>query len=85
MENLKNNIVITGFKTSNEGVILNLNKKTSLINGNIKTDEFYVSWNKIGKLLFKNYCDSSEVSDFRELHEEIKYCMPDNVNTKEEH
>lgn len=61
---MKNNVIITGFSNaSSEGVTIHLNEKTSLKTGNIKTDTFFVSWDKIGALLFDNYTDKVEVSD----------------------
>lgn len=38
---------------TSEGVTLHLKKKTSLKNGNLESDEFWVSWDKIAESLFK--------------------------------
>jgi len=62
------NVVITGFsKATDEGVVLHLNEKTSLKTGNVKNNEFWISWDKIGSLLFDNYTDSDSVSERNEL------------------
>lgn len=42
---------------SSEGITLHLTEKTTLKTGNVKNDQFWVSWDKIGKLLFSNYDD----------------------------
>lgn len=55
--------IITGFSNAKaEGVTLHLNEKTSLKTGNLKSDNFWVSWDKIGKLLFDNYSEEESVS-----------------------
>lgn len=54
--------IIIGFSNvTSEGVTLHLNQKTSLKNSNLKCDEFWVSWDKIGENLFKNYNDDETV------------------------
>jgi len=60
---MKNDIIITAFEAGKEGVTIELNKKTSLKTGNVKGTEFWVSWDKIGKLLFDNYTDEVEVEE----------------------
>jgi len=60
-------VIITGYTAKSEGVVLETNIPASLKNGNTKQKETYVSWDKIGKLLFDNYTDAIEVSDLREL------------------
>lgn len=65
-------ISIKEFKTKNEGVILTLTEKTKLKTGNITSNQFFVSWDKIGELLFENYYRSDSVVDYREARQEIK-------------
>jgi hypothetical protein len=60
-------VIITGFTAKSEGVILETNIPASLKTGNTKQKATYVSWDKIGKLLFDNYTDAIEVSELREL------------------
>lgn len=61
-------VIITGFsKSTSEGIVLHLNKKTSLKTGNVTNDEFWVSWDKIGKELFNGYTEKTEVADLNEL------------------
>ena len=61
-------VIITGFSNpTGEGVILHLNKKTSLKTGNITNDEFWVSWDKIGAELFDGYTEKGGVSERNEL------------------
>lgn len=62
------NVIITGFSNpTKEGVILHLNKKTSLKTCNIRNDEFWVSWDKIGAALFDGYTEKQEVAERNEL------------------
>ncbi len=71
MANSTNDVLINGFSNvTKEGVILHLNKKTSLKTANVKSNEFFVSWDKIGNLLFDNYCDSYDLEYLRELRGE---------------
>ncbi len=68
---MKTEIIITGFsKATSKGVILHLNEKTSLKTGNVLNKEFWVSWDKIGRLIFDNYTDKIAVSDLRDLRGE---------------
>ena len=52
---------------TSEGITLHLNTKTSLKTGNIKSDEFWVSWDKIGNLLFKEYTEEESAKGRDEL------------------
>lgn len=66
--NLENDVVITGFSNaSNEGVTLHLNKKATLKTGNISNNYFWVSWDKIGGLLFDKYATIEDVKERNEL------------------
>lgn len=70
---MTDNVIITGFKNpTSEGIILCLNKSTSLKTGNVKSTEFWVSWDKIGKELFDGYTELSEVIDLDRLRMEEK-------------
>jgi hypothetical protein len=40
--------------------------------GNIKSNEFFISWDKIGAGLFNNYTEKVEVSERRKLRNEIQ-------------
>lgn len=53
MEDVK----IIGYKADKEGVLLYLNKKTKLKTGHVTANEFWVAWDKIGKLLFDGYLE----------------------------
>lgn len=60
--------IIKSFSNAtSEGITLHLNTKTSLKTGNIKSDEFWVSWDKIGDLLFKDYTEEESVKGRDEL------------------
>lgn len=62
------NVIITGFSNpTKEGVVLHLNKKASLKTGNIVSNEFWVSWDKIGHALFDGYTELQEVAERNEL------------------
>lgn len=61
-------VIITAFKNvTNKGVTLELNKKTSLKTGYLKSKEFFVSWDKIGLCLFENYTDTCSVDELNKL------------------
>lgn len=50
---------------NSEGVSFNLTEKASL-NGGLSTDQWYVSWDKIGRALFgEQYSDAVSVEDLR--------------------
>ena len=50
---------------NSQGVSFVLTEKASL-NGRLSTEQWYVSWDAIGKLLFKEqYSDCVDVKDFR--------------------
>lgn len=86
-------VIITGFTAKSEGVVLETNIPAKLKTGNVKGKSCWVSWDKIGALLFENYTEldgvelRNAIRNTSTLQKEIqpKYCMPDNINTKEEH
>jgi len=50
---------------NNEGVSFKLTEKASLTGG-LSTDQWYVSWDKIGKALFgEQYSDTESVKDLQ--------------------
>jgi hypothetical protein len=58
---IENNVIITGYKNpTSEGIILCLNKSTSLKTGNVRGTEFWVSWDKIGKDLINLERETNE-------------------------
>jgi len=68
---MKAEIIITGFSNANrQGITLHLNDKATLKIGNVANKEFWVSWDKIGRLLFDNYTGKIEVSELRKLRGE---------------
>ena len=86
-------LIITGFTAKSEGVILETNIPARLKPNRMPSKETFVSWDKIGKVLFENYTELEGVAsrdsirNNSSLKEEVEkqYCMPDEVNTKEEH
>lgn len=56
-------ILIDGYcNVIKEGVTLHFNQKVSM-NGGLAADEWYVSWDRIGKgLLGEHYCDFKSIS-----------------------
>ena len=58
---MKNVIIVEFSNPSSTGITLHLNRETTLKTGKISTDEFWISWDKIGKLLFDNYTEDSDV------------------------
>lgn len=65
------NIIIVGITPGKEGMTIHLNENTSLKTGNVKADNFWVSWDKIGALLFKEYTNESDVAERNKLRDEF--------------
>lgn len=86
-------VIITGYTAKREGVILETNIPARLKPNRMPSKETFVSWDKVGKLLFEDYTELESVAsrdsirNNTSLKEEVEkqYCMPDEVNTKEEH
>lgn len=66
----KKTIITEISHVTSRGVRFHLNKKTSLKSGNLKTDNFWVSWDKIGKLLFDDYTDDDSVNGRDKLRDD---------------
>ena len=49
-----------------QGLQIHLNQKVTL-NGGLKADSWWVSWDKLGIALFSQYCDAPNVEDRREI------------------
>lgn len=65
---MEKEVIITSFSNvTAEGLTLHLNKKTSLKTGNIKSKSFWISWDRIGELLFDNYTEEESVEIRNEL------------------
>jgi hypothetical protein len=86
-------VIITGYTAKSEGVILETNIPARLKPNRIPSKKTFVSWDIIGKLLFDDYTELDGVAsrdsirNNSSLQEEVEkqYCMPDEVNTREEH
>ena len=64
-------ILIIGYSNiTKQGLTVHLNKRTRLKGLNIINDNFWVSWDKIGKALFENYCDDSSVQGRDRIREQ---------------
>jgi hypothetical protein len=50
-------VIITGFTAKSEGIVLETNIPAKLKTGNVKGKTCWVSWDKIGALLFENYTE----------------------------
>lgn len=65
---MQNEVLIKSFSNvTKEGLTLHLNRPASLKTGNIVSEEFWVSWDKIGGLLFDRYADIADVEELRKL------------------
>jgi hypothetical protein len=63
-----NDVIITEFSNiTKEGIVLHLNKVTTLKTGQLSSKEFYVSWDKIGESIFDNYAHLDSVDEYRKL------------------
>lgn len=58
---MEKDVLITGFSNpTSEGITLHLNNK-------VHGDEFWVSWDKIGKCLFDGYSTNNNVAELNNL------------------
>ena len=64
---MKTILIITGYTAKREGVILETNIPARLKPNRMPSKETFVSWDKIGKLLFEDYTDEIEVKECKEL------------------
>jgi hypothetical protein len=71
MSEIKDVIITAYSNASKEGVVLHLNKKAKLKTGHLSSNEFWVSWDKIGEALIEGYTEKCEVSDRKKLRNEI--------------
>lgn len=69
MKETHKNVIITEVKSGSEGVSINLNEKTTLKTGKVSGKLFWVSWDKIGKLLFDNYTEDNSVEGRNKLRQ----------------
>ena len=60
-------VIITSYTAKSEGVILETNIPARLKPNRMPSKETFVSWDKIGKLLFEDYTDEVEVKERKEL------------------
>lgn len=65
---MKNTVIIGFSNPTKEGVVLHLNNPTTIKGRKMQSKEFYVSWDRIGKALFDNYCD--DLNHLRKLRKE---------------
>jgi hypothetical protein len=63
--------IIKEYSANSEGVTLTLTEKTTLKTGNVNGNTFWVSWDKIGDLLFDNYTGKVEVADRDKLRGKV--------------
>jgi len=54
-------VIIIGFTAKSKGVDLETNIPAKLKTGNVKDKTCWVSWDKIGALLFENYTELDDV------------------------
>jgi len=65
-------VIITGYIANSEGVVLETNIPAKLKTGNVSGTATFISWDKIGELLFDNYTDEVEVDALNKLREQFK-------------
>lgn len=62
MAEIGKEVIIVGYSNlTNEGLVLHLNRAAKLKTGNVATKEFWISWDKIGEMLFNDYCNIDSV------------------------
>lgn len=64
---MQKEIIITGYTAQIDGLILETNIPACLKENRIPSKENFVSWDKIGKLLFENYTNEINVSELDKL------------------
>jgi hypothetical protein len=68
---MKTDVIITGFSNANsEGVILHTNIPAKLKTGNVRGRSTWVSWDKIGELLFDDYTKETDVETLNKLRQQ---------------
>ena len=60
-------VIITGYTAKEEGVILETNIPARLKPNRMPSKKTFVSWDKIGELLFEDYTNKVEVSELEKL------------------
>lgn len=60
-------VIVIGYSANSEGATLETNIPAKLKTGNVKGTKTWVSWDKIGDLLFEDYTKKESVSDRDEL------------------
>jgi len=65
------NVIITGYTANSEGVVLKTNIPAKLKTGNVKGKTVWVSWDKIGKLLFDDYTELTDVELLNSLRDSL--------------
>lgn len=60
-------VIITGYTAKKEGVILKTNIPARLKPNRMPSKETFVSWDKLGKLLFEDYTQEVEVAELNKL------------------
>jgi len=60
-------IIITSFQATNEGVVLETNVPAKLKSLRTSNTKCWVSWDHIGRALFENYTDESDIEELRKL------------------
>lgn len=60
-------VIITSYTAKEEGVILETNIPARLKPNRIPSKKTFVSWDKLGELLFENYTDEVEVVELNKL------------------
>jgi hypothetical protein len=60
-------VIITGYTAKSEGVVLETNIPARLKPNRMPSKETFVSWDKLGKLLFEDYTEEVEVAELNKL------------------
>lgn len=60
-------IIITKWEATSQGILLTTNIPARLKPNRIAIKETFISWDKIGNLLFENYTEAEEVEELNNL------------------
>jgi len=64
---MEQEVIIIGYTAKEEGVILETNIPARLKPNRMPSKETFVSWDRLGKLLFENYTEKNEVAELNKL------------------
>lgn len=63
-------VIITHYSNvTNKGIVLHTNIPSKLKNGVMPSKSHFISWDKIGRLIFENYTEADSVKELSEMRD----------------